>query len=64
MIVGDVLERKIEDLSRQLAEEKQCSRKEKLQVARLQREIARNKGTRDSNFGWKLLSGFSVSVQK
>ncbi|KAK3593472.1 hypothetical protein CHS0354_036996 [Potamilus streckersoni] len=39
----DVLEKKIEDLSRQLAEEKSMSRREKMQVTRLQRELSRHK---------------------
>lgn len=43
----DVLERKIEDLSRHLAEEKQVSRREKIHVARLHRELARYKGDKE-----------------
>ncbi|XP_056012912.1 serine-rich adhesin for platelets-like isoform X5 [Ostrea edulis] len=39
----DVLEKKIEDLSRQLTYEKQQHRKEKQQVAKLQRELTRAK---------------------
>ncbi|XP_053386400.1 serine-rich adhesin for platelets-like isoform X2 [Mercenaria mercenaria] len=39
----DILERKIEDLSRQLAEERQSARQSKMAVARLQREITRSK---------------------
>ena len=37
----DVLEKKIEELSRQLAEERQLSRQNRMSVARLQREITR-----------------------
>ncbi|XP_052079341.1 uncharacterized protein LOC127717649 isoform X3 [Mytilus californianus] len=43
----DVLERKIEELSRHLAEEKQVSRREKIHVARLHRELARFKGDKE-----------------
>lgn len=43
----DVLERKIEELSRHLAEEKQISRREKIHVARLHRELARFKGDKE-----------------
>ncbi|XP_052235048.1 microtubule-associated protein futsch-like isoform X2 [Dreissena polymorpha] len=39
----DMLERKIEDLSRQLAEERQTSRQNKMATVRLQRELARAK---------------------
>ncbi|XP_069108429.1 serine-rich adhesin for platelets-like isoform X3 [Argopecten irradians] len=42
----DVLERKIEDLTRKLSEERHNARKEKQQVAKLQRDIARQKGDR------------------
>ena len=38
-----MLEKKIEDLSRQLTYEKQQHRKERQQVAKLQRELARAK---------------------
>lgn len=43
----DVLERKIEELSRHLAEEKQVSKREKIHVARLHRELARYKGDKE-----------------
>ncbi|OWF35483.1 uncharacterized protein LOC110442883 isoform X2 [Mizuhopecten yessoensis] len=42
----DVLERKIEDLSRKLSEERHNARREKQQVSKLQRDIARHKGER------------------
>ncbi|XP_063412241.1 serine-rich adhesin for platelets-like isoform X3 [Mytilus trossulus] len=45
--IKDVLERKIEELSRHLAEEKQVSRREKIHVARLHRELARFKGDKE-----------------
>ncbi|XP_033727874.1 LOW QUALITY PROTEIN: uncharacterized protein LOC117317251 [Pecten maximus] len=44
--IKDVLERKIEDLTRKLSEERHNARKEKQQVAKLQRDIARQKGER------------------